>query len=108
MLFVESQPCDDMSMKNPAHPGRIIRADCIEPLNLTVTRAAEILGVTRQRLTSLIREKSGLSAEMAIRLEKTFGGAAATWMRMQVNYDVAQARKRVPSRQHSRARSMSR
>ncbi len=69
-----------------------MKFDCLEPLNLTVTRAADILGVTRQTLNNLVNEKSGISAEMAIRLEKAFGGTAATWLQMQVNYDLAKAR----------------
>lgn len=81
-----------MAMKNPLHPGRIVKFDCLEPLDLTVTRAADILGVARQTLNNLVNEKSGISAEMAIRLEKTFGGTAATWLQMQVNYDLAKAR----------------
>ena len=56
-----------MPMKNPPHPGRIVRQDCIEALNLTVTKTAELLGVTRQALNNLVNEKAGISAEMAIR-----------------------------------------
>ncbi len=85
-----------MAMKNPAHPGTIVLHDCIEPLNLTVTRASEILGVTRQTLNNLVHEKAGISAEMAIRLEQTFGGAANAWLQMQVNYDLAKARQHEP------------
>jgi antitoxin HigA-1 len=82
-----------MPMKSPAHPGTIVRFDCIEPLNLTITRAARILGVTRQALNNLVNEKAGISAEMAIRLEQAFGGSATTWIQMQANYDLAKARK---------------
>jgi addiction module HigA family antidote len=82
-----------MAMKNPVHPGRIVKHDCLEPLHLTVTRAASILGVSRQALNNLVNEKAGISAEMAIRLEKAFGGAAATWLQMQTNYDLAIARQ---------------
>ncbi len=82
-----------MAMKNPVHPGRIVRFDCLEPLNLTVTRTANILGVTRQALNNLVNEKAGISAEMAIRLEKAFGSTATTWLQMQVNYDLAKARQ---------------
>jgi antitoxin HigA-1 len=82
-----------MSMKNPVHPGRIVKMDCLAPLNLTVTRAAGILGVSRQALNNVINEKAGISAEMAIRLEKAFGGTAVTWLGMQTNYDLAQARR---------------
>jgi addiction module HigA family antidote len=80
-------------MKNPAHPGRIVRSACLEPLGLSVTEGAKILGVTRQTLTKIVNGKSGISAEMAIRLAKAFGSTAETWVRMQASYDLAQARK---------------
>jgi addiction module HigA family antidote len=83
-----------MPMKNPPHPGSSVRHDCIEPLGLTTTAAAKILGVTRQTLNNLVNGKSGISAEMAIRLDKAFGGGAETWLRVQMAYDLAQARKR--------------
>lgn len=83
-----------MAMFNPPHPGRLVRQECIEALNLTVTDAAEMLGVTRQALNNLVNEKSGISAEMALRLAKAFGGDAETWLRMQMAYDLAQVRKR--------------
>jgi antitoxin HigA-1 len=82
-----------MPMKNPVHPGRIVRDDCIEPLGLTVTKAAEVLGVTRQALNNVVNGKSGISPKMAIRLSKAFGSSPETWMRMQVAYDLALARK---------------
>jgi addiction module HigA family antidote len=82
-----------MPMKNPVHPGRIVRHDCIEPLNLTVTAAAKILGVARQALNNVVNEKSGISPEMAIRLSKAFGSTPQTWINMQANYDLAQALK---------------
>jgi antitoxin HigA-1 len=81
-------------MKNPPHPGLSVRSDCIEPLGLTVTEAAKVLGVTRQALNNLVNGKSGISAEMAIRLDKAFGGGAETWLRLQMAYDLAQARQR--------------
>ena len=81
-----------MPMKNPPHPGRIVRQDCIEALNLTVTRTAELLGVTRQALNNLVNEKAGISAEMAIRLEKLGWSTADQWMRLQAAYNLAQAR----------------
>jgi antitoxin HigA-1 len=81
-------------MKNPPHPGESVRCDCIEPLGLTVTEAAGLLGVTRQALNNLLNGKSGISAEMAVRLDKAFGGNAETWLRLQVAYDLAQVRKR--------------
>jgi len=82
-----------MPMKKPVHPGRIVRHDCLVPLGLSVTEGAKVLGVSRQTLTKIINGKSGVSAEMAIRLAKAFGGTADTWMRMQAAYDLAQARK---------------
>ena len=82
-----------MAMKNPVHPGRIVRHDCLEPLALTVTAGAKILGVTRQTLNNVINGKSGISPEMAIRLSKAFGSTPETWLRMQLAYDLAQARK---------------
>ena len=82
-----------MTMKNPPHPGLSVRHDCIEPLDLSITEAADILGVTRQTLNNLVNGKSGISPEMAIRLDKAFGGGAETWLRLQMAYDLAQARQ---------------
>ena len=82
-----------MPMKNPPHPGQSVRYDCIEPLGLTITEAADVLGVTRQTLNNLVNGKSGISADMAIRLAKAFGSDAETWLRLQMAYDLAQARQ---------------
>jgi addiction module HigA family antidote len=82
-----------MPMKNPPHPGRIVRQDCIEPLELTVTKAAELLGVTRQTLNNLINEQAGISPEMAIRLEKFGWSTADQWIRLQAAYSLARARQ---------------
>jgi addiction module HigA family antidote len=82
-----------MSIKNPVHPGRIVRHDCLEPLGLSVTAGAKILGVSRQALNNIVNGKSGISPEMAIRLTKAFGSTAETWLRMQLAYDLAIARK---------------
>jgi addiction module HigA family antidote len=82
-----------MPMKNPAHPGRSIRNACLEPLGLSITQGAEILGVTRQALNNVVNGKSGISPEMAIRLSKAFGSTPETWLGMQLAYDLAQARK---------------
>ena len=82
-----------MRMKNPPHPGRIIRQECITPLGLSVTAAARALGVERQTLNNLVNEKSGISPEMAIRLEKWFGSSAEMWYGLQMEYDLAQAEK---------------
>ena len=83
-----------MPMKNPPHPGLSVRADCLEPLGLTVTAAAKALGVSRQSLNNLINGQAGISPEMAIRLDKAFGGGAETWLRLQAAYDLAQAERR--------------
>ena len=83
-----------MPMKNPVHPGRVVKHDCLEPLGLSVTDAAKVLRVTRQALNNVVNGKAGISPEMAIRLEKAFGGTADTWLRLQANYDLAHARKR--------------
>lgn len=82
-----------MKMKNPPHPGRIVRQECIEPLGLTVTEAARALGVTRQALNNLVNLKAGISPEMAIRLSKAFGSSPEVWLGMQMAYDLAQLEK---------------
>jgi addiction module HigA family antidote len=82
-----------MSMKSPVHPGRIVRHDCLEPLGLSIAEGAKILGVTRQALNNVVSGKSGISPEMAIRLTKAFGSTEETWLRMQLAYDLAAARK---------------
>ena len=82
-------------MQNPPHPGEIVKYDCLEPLGLTITRAAEGLGVTRQALSDLVNLKSGVSVEMAFRLSQAFGSSPETWLRMQLAYDLWQARDRV-------------
>ena len=82
-----------MPMKNPAHPGRIVRSACLEPLGLSVTEGAKVLDVTRQTLTKIINGKSGVSPTMAIRLSKAFGSTPETWLRMQLAFDLAQARR---------------
>jgi len=82
-----------MTMKNPPHPGRSIRSACLEPLGLSISEGAKILGVTRQALNNVIVGKSAISPEMAIRLTKAFGSTEETWLRMQLAYDLATARK---------------
>ncbi len=80
-----------MAMKNPPHPGGIVRRQCLEPLGLSVTRAAAGLGVTRQALSELLNGHTGISVEMAIRLSKAFGSTAETWLGMQMAYDLQRA-----------------
>ncbi len=82
-----------MPMKNPPHPGLSVRHDCLEPLGLSVTEAARKLGVSRKQLSDIVNGHSGISPEMAIRLDKAFGGGAETWCRLQAAYDLAQAMK---------------
>lgn len=81
-------------MRNPSHPGELVRHDCLEPLGLTVTRGAQVLGVSRKALDNLVNRRAGVSPEMAVRLAIAFGGSAQTWINMQANYDYAQVRKR--------------
>lgn len=85
-----------MPMKNPAHPGRLLKDD-LEALNLTVAEAAEALGVTRQQLYRVMNGTSAITPEMAVRLEKSIGTSADTWLRMQTSYDLAQVRLRIPA-----------
>ena len=82
-----------MEMKNPVHPGLLVK-ECLDDLGLSVAEAAEGLGITRQQLHNVIAGRSSVTAEMAIRFEKAFGGTADTWLRMQINFDLAQIRKR--------------
>src|SRR4051812_11320365 len=82
-----------MPMKNPPHPGRIVRQECLEPLGLSVTDGAKALGVSRNALSELVNERRGVSAEMAIRLAKAFGSTPEAWAGLQFDYDMAQAMK---------------
>ena len=82
-----------MAMNNPPHPGRLIRDACLEPLGLTVTKAAAVLGVARKNLSAILNAKAAISPEMAIRLEKAFGSTAETWLKMQTAYNLAQTRQ---------------
>ena len=86
-----------MSMHNPPHPGEVIRELCLQPLGLTVTRAAEALGVSRKALSELLNGHSGISPEMAIRLSKAFGGSAESWLTQQMQYDLAKIQKKAGS-----------
>ncbi len=81
-------------LKEPAHPGVFVKHEVLKPLGLSVTDAAEVLGITRPALSALLNERAHLSPEMAIRIEKAFGVSMETLMRMQNSYDIAQARKR--------------
>jgi antitoxin HigA-1 len=85
-----------MPMKNPSHPGKLIKAD-IDELGLSIVEAAKGLDISRQQLHSVIAGRAGVTPEMAIRLEKALGSTADTWLRMQMNYDLAQIRQRTPA-----------
>jgi addiction module HigA family antidote len=84
----------EIRMMSPAHPGGFVKSEIVEALDLSVTRAAEVLGVTRAALSAFLNERSQLSPEMALRIEKAFGVSLDTLMRMQNSYDIAQTRKR--------------
>ena len=83
-----------MAMKNPPHPGLGIKLNCLEPLGLSVTEAAQMLGVARHTLSRVLNGHAAISPEMAIRLEKVGWSNAEFWLRLQTAYDLAQARKR--------------
>lgn len=85
-----------MEMKNPVHPGLLVK-DCIEELGLSVAEVSKGLGVTRQQIYNVIAGRSSVTPEMAIRLEKAFGSTAGTWLRIQMNYDLAEMRTRASS-----------
>jgi addiction module HigA family antidote len=84
----------DDRMKNPPHPGAFVRTEILEPLELTVTAAAQVLGVSRVALSSLLNAQADLSGDMALRIEKAFGVRMETLMRMQSSYDIVQTRQR--------------
>jgi len=92
---LQRQPMEwNMPMKNPPHPGGLIRREVIDPLGLTVSDAAAILGVTRQALSLLLNERTDLSSEMALRIEKAFGPKMDHLMRMQLAFALARQRER--------------
>ncbi|MCS4185223.1 HigA family addiction module antitoxin [Salinibacter ruber] len=80
-----------MPMENPPHPGKIVREDCIKPLDLTITEAAEGLGISRKHLSAIVNGRAGISPNMAIRLSKAFGGSPESWLTQQMQYDLRQA-----------------
>ena len=82
-----------MEMKNPAHPGQLVKA-CLDGLGFSVAEAAKGIGITCQQLHNVVAGRSSVTPEMAIRFEKAFGGTADTWLQMQANYDLAQMRQR--------------
>jgi addiction module HigA family antidote len=80
-----------MKMHNPPHPGEVLRELCLEPLGLSVTQAARALGVSRKTLSSILNGRAGISPEMAVRLSIAFSTTAESWLRQQVQYDLAKA-----------------
>ena len=93
-----------MRMHNPPHPGEIVRALCLQPLGLSVTAAAQALGVSRKTLSGLLNGRSGINAEMAIRLSVALDTTAESWMRQQAQYDLWKAERR---RQKLKVRKLS-
>ena len=83
-----------MRTPNPPHPGEFVKTEVIEPLGLTVARAATVLGVSRPTLSSFLNGRSDLSGKMALRIEKAFGVRMDTLMRMQTSFDIARTRRR--------------
>lgn len=83
-----------MPKHNPPHPGEYVSEECIKPLGISVTKAAEGLGVSRSTLSRLVNGQIGVSPEMAVRLSKAFGSTPEMWLRLQNAYDLAEARKR--------------
>jgi addiction module HigA family antidote len=83
-----------MGVHNLAHPGEIVREECLKPLGLTVTAAAEALGIMGKALCDLLNSHTRVSPDMAIRLEKVFGSTADTWLRMQMERDLWEVRQR--------------
>ena len=81
-----------MNMHNPPHPGEVLRELCLEPLDITVTKAAEALGVSRKTLSAILNGRAGISPEMAIRLTKAFDTTPESWMNQQMQYDLWQAK----------------
>jgi addiction module HigA family antidote len=80
-----------MRMHNPPHPGEILKALCLDPLGLTVTQAAEALGVSRKTLSSILNGRSGISPEMAVRLSIAFDTTAESWLNQQTQFALWRA-----------------
>jgi addiction module HigA family antidote len=83
-----------LKLKNPSHPGFLVRVDCLKPHGLSVTEGARSLGVSRSALSNLVNENADLSWDMAIRLAKAFGATPEGWMRLQFQYDASQVAER--------------
>jgi addiction module HigA family antidote len=83
-----------MKMHNPSHPGKVLKTLCLEPLGITVTAAAEALGVSRKTLSAILNGRAGISPEMAVRLSMAFDTTAESWLNQQVQYDLWQAERK--------------
>ena len=92
-MSITTERNQPMTMKNPPHPGGVVLRQCIEPLGLTITDAAEALGVTRNTLSELVNGKRGISPEMAVRLAEVFGGTEEGWLVQQAQYDLAHVQR---------------
>ena len=92
-MSITTERNSPMTMKNQPHPGVVVLQECIEPSGLTITDAAEALGVTRNTLSELVNGKRGISPEMAVRLSKVFGGTEQGWLVQQAQYDLAHVRR---------------
>jgi addiction module HigA family antidote len=84
-----------MKMHNPPHPGEVLKEFCLDPLDLSVTRAAEALGVSRKTLSAILNGRAGISPEMALRLSKAFGTSPESWLNQQMHYDLWATEKQV-------------
>ena len=91
-MSITTERNQTLTMKNPPHPGVVVLQECIEPSGLTITQAAEALGVTRNTLSELVNGKRGVSPEMAVRISKVFGGTEEGWLVQQAQYDLAHVR----------------
>lgn len=83
-----------MKMHNPPHPGEILKELCLEPMDLSVTRAAEALGISRKTLSAILNGRAGISPEMAVRLSLAFGTSSESWLNQQTQYDLWKAEKK--------------
>ena len=94
MKIIIERKLNMMRMARPAHPGQFIRMEVIEPLGLSVTQAAKVLGASRPALSAILNARAALSPDMALRIEKAFGPKMDTLLRMQTAYEIAETRDR--------------
>src|SRR5271165_5320342 len=92
-MSITTERKQPMTMKNPPHPGVVVLQECIQPSGLSITQAADALGVTRNTLSELVNGKRGISPEMAVRIAKVFGGSEEGWLIQQAQYELAQIRR---------------